>query len=129
MSTSESSSLENEKSHVHSKRDHETPAIPEPLDATGVAQPAEDIEEMLYLPYRTLTGNARMTDFTNETAEGQVLRQIQSNKTGKLERFEVVTFKVNDSENPKNWTKPFKWYVLTESMNSWTQEGLEARDD
>lgn len=30
--------------------------------------------------------------------------------TGKEEEHELVTFKIDDPENPKNWSKAFKWY-------------------
>ncbi|KAI1623469.1 MFS transporter, partial [Exophiala viscosa] len=28
----------------------------------------------------------------------------------KFEEHELVTFKINDPENPKNWSKPYKWW-------------------
>lgn len=64
----------------------------------------------LELPYRTLTENADMSEFTRETESGFVLHEVQSNKTGKIERYELVTFTPGDKENPKNWSKLFKWY-------------------
>jgi len=27
-----------------------------------------------------------------------------------MERYEVVTWTINDPENPKNWSKAFKWW-------------------
>lgn len=29
---------------------------------------------------------------------------------GKVERYDLVTFFVDDKENPKNWSKAFKWW-------------------
>jgi len=62
-----------------------------------------DATDFLNLPTRTLTANARLDEFTTETASGQMLKVVKSNATGRMERYELVTFKINDPENPKNW--------------------------
>lgn len=67
-----------------------------------------DSVDMVNLPYRTLTSEARMTEYTQETATG--LQPVKSNKTGRSERYELVTFGPNDPDNPKNWSKAFKWW-------------------
>jgi hypothetical protein len=76
--------------------------------------PMEGIEadalDELNLPYRTLTSEANMRAYTTETPSGNILREVQSNRTGKTERYELVTFTVGDPENPKNWSKAFKWW-------------------
>ena len=76
--------------------------------------PTEGVEadalDELNLPYRSLTSEANMQAYTTETSSGNILREVQSNKTGKTERYELVTFTVNDPENPKNWTKAYKWW-------------------
>jgi hypothetical protein len=76
--------------------------------------PTERIEadalDELNLPYRTLTSEANMRAYTTETPSGNILREVQSNKTSKTERYELVTFTVGDPENPKNWSKAFKWW-------------------
>ena len=69
-----------------------------------------DPEDVLNLPYRTLSGNADMTEYTTETINGQILKEVQSHATGKMERYEVVTFTIDDKENPKNWSKAYKWW-------------------
>ncbi len=74
-------------------------------------QPEEAIEpeDMPNLPYRTLTGNASMAEYTHETPTG--LQEVLSNRgDGKLERFELVMFKPSDAGNPKNWSKGYKWW-------------------
>ncbi|KAF2000567.1 MFS general substrate transporter [Amniculicola lignicola CBS 123094] len=75
------------------------------------SQPVSNAEDFVNLPYRTLTNEANMEEYTSETIDGQILREIRSNRTGKIERWELVTFKIDDPENPKNWSKAFKWYV------------------
>jgi multidrug resistance protein len=77
-------------------------------------EPMEGIEadalDTLNLPYRTLTSEANMQAYTTETPSGNILREVQSNRTGRTERYELVTFTVGDPENPKNWSKAFKWW-------------------
>ncbi|KAM5442358.1 Synaptic vesicle transporter SVOP [Microsporum ferrugineum] len=62
------------------------------------------------LPYRQLEETANFEEFTQETANGQILKSVKSNVTGKIEDYKLVTFTVGDPENPKNWSKPYKWY-------------------
>jgi hypothetical protein len=33
-----------------------------------------------------------------------------SQATGKSIDYKLVTFEINDPENPKNWSKAYKWY-------------------
>ncbi|KAF2746861.1 synaptic vesicle transporter [Sporormia fimetaria CBS 119925] len=62
------------------------------------------------LPIRTLSANADLAEYTTETVDGRMMREVLSNVTGNIERYELVTFKVNDPENPKNWSKAYKWW-------------------
>lgn len=62
------------------------------------------------LPIRALNDTARLDEFTAETADGQIVKPVKSNATGKIDDYKLVTFTVNDPENPKNWSKGFKWY-------------------
>ncbi|KAI4722538.1 MFS general substrate transporter [Aureobasidium sp. EXF-10727] len=64
----------------------------------------------LDLPYRTLTEDADMAEYTTETATGTLARKVTSRKTGKTEDYELVTFTPGDKENPKNWSKAYKWW-------------------
>ena len=41
-----------------------------------------DALDELNLPYRTLTSEANMRAYTTETPSGNILREVQSNKTG-----------------------------------------------
>ncbi|EPE35905.1 MFS general substrate transporter [Glarea lozoyensis ATCC 20868] len=59
------------------------------------------------LPYRTLTSNANMCEYTAEKPTGEIDGPLEAN--GKA-RYKLVTFTPNDPENPKNWSKAFKWY-------------------
>ena len=74
----------------------------------GTNREAMDPVDMVNLPYRTLTAEARMNEFTEETPSG--LQPVVSNKTGKSERYELVTFTPGDPGNPKNWSKAYKWW-------------------
>lgn len=68
------------------------------------------IEDVVNLPLRTLSNEANLDEYTQETIEGRMLREVRSNATGHIDRYELVTFKVDDPENPKNWSKAMKWY-------------------
>ncbi|KAK8066408.1 hypothetical protein PG997_013155 [Apiospora hydei] len=48
----------------------------------------------LTLPYRTLSADANFNEYLEETITGTI----------------EVTFVENDPENPKNWSKAYKWY-------------------
>ncbi|KAF2012193.1 multidrug resistant protein [Aaosphaeria arxii CBS 175.79] len=72
--------------------------------------PTTDGADVVNLPYRTLSRNAALEEYTEETVDGQILREVRSNATGRLERYELVTWKTDDPENPKNWSKAFKWW-------------------
>ena len=85
----------------------------EKADANTISNdrtPVESVDntDMVYLPYRTLTENADMGEYLHETATG--LHSVQSRRSGRVERYELVTFKENDPENPKNWSKGYKWW-------------------
>ncbi|KAI5785852.1 major facilitator superfamily domain-containing protein [Geopyxis carbonaria] len=60
-----------------------------------------------YLPYRTLSASASINEYTTETKSGVLPRPSSSHAspTDKL-----VTFTVNDPENPKNWSLLYKWW-------------------
>lgn len=66
-------------------------------------------EDFINLPIRTLSNDAQLQEYTEETLDGQMLRVVKT-ETGKVERYELVTWKINDPENPKNWSKAMKWY-------------------
>ena len=112
MDSSSSSSLKERHEDDASSDGFEEKAQPEGLEPLHAAQTnrthrtvagANAGLDLLNLPSRTLTTNARMEEYTTETADGQMLKVVKSNRTGKLERYELVTFKHNDPENPKNW--------------------------
>ncbi|KAF2477915.1 multidrug resistant protein [Lindgomyces ingoldianus] len=76
----------------------------------SIINPTFDGADVVNLPSRTLSRDANLEEYTEETIDGQILREIKSNATGHIERYELVTWKVNDPENPKNWSKSYKWW-------------------
>lgn len=72
-------------------------------------EPTHDGVDVVNLPIRTLSNEANLEEYTQETIDGQISR-VHTNKTGKIERYELVTWKVDDPENPKNWSKAYKWW-------------------
>lgn len=79
------------------------------VDDTSDSQ-HEEPQDIINLPYRTLTPEARMQEYTTETAQGHVLKRVSSHTSGRLDRYELVTFTTGDAENPKNWSKARKWW-------------------
>jgi multidrug resistance protein len=57
-----------------------------------------------------LNDDADMLEYLEETATGVIPKRTVSRVSGKYEDYELVTFTVNDPENPKNWSKAYKWY-------------------
>lgn len=64
----------------------------------------------LDLPYRELNETANLDEYIQETADGTIVKPVKSNVTGQIEKYKLVTFKIDDPENPKNWSKLYKWY-------------------
>lgn len=68
------------------------------------------------LPYRTLTAEANMAEYTTEDPRGE----IPINRTATVQRpneaapheepYKLVTFTPGDPENPRNWSKGYRWY-------------------
>ena len=70
-----------------------------------------EASDFVNLPYRTFSSEAAVEDeYINEHPHGQVLREVLSHRTGRIERFELVTWTTGDPENPKNWSKAYKWW-------------------
>ena len=53
--------------------------------------------------------NANLEEYTRETAAGEIPKRVKSAE-GKMEDWKLVTFTIDDPENPKNWSKAYKWY-------------------
>ena len=88
-----------------------------PIDSHHTATRTHTIESMpadtdyLDLPYREVTNEANLEEYTRETREGQIIKPVRSDATGETEDFKLVTFTEGDPENPKNWSKAYKWYI------------------
>jgi hypothetical protein len=73
------------------------------------SRPTQDASDVLDLPYGTLNDTANMQEFTEETYEGIIPKRTVSRVSGRIEDHELVTFTINDPENPKNYSKAKKW--------------------
>ena len=74
-------------------------------------RPAQGPGDVLDLPYDILNDDANMEEYTEETAEGIIPKRTVSRVSGRIEDHELVTFQINDPQNPKNWSKAYKWYA------------------
>lgn len=70
------------------------------------------------LPYRTLSRDANFDEYRVESHTGTIPGPIErssatqtSGGKGGEKRYKLVTFTENDPENPKNWSKMYKWYI------------------
>ncbi|TGO81778.1 hypothetical protein BPOR_1019g00010 [Botrytis porri] len=89
---------------THSRRGSTTlQNTPTHLSQKETRDPNLDIN----LPYRTLSSNANLSEYTTEKAEGEI---PSARRNGKRD-YKLVTFLPDDPENPKNWSKAFKWYI------------------
>ena len=71
-----------------------------------------EASDFVNLPYRTFSSQAAIEEeYIDEHPGGQVLKEIQSHRTGRIERFEFVTWTTNDPENPKNMNYVRKWII------------------
>ncbi|KAI1376526.1 MFS general substrate transporter [Hypoxylon crocopeplum] len=78
-----------------------------PLARTGSKETIRDPNLDVNLPYRTLSNEANLSEFTTETAAGEIPGPVEPDGE---HRYKLVTFLPNDPENPKNWSKAYKWY-------------------
>lgn len=79
-------------------------------------RPTQDAADIMDLPYDMLNEDADMAEYTEETAEGLKPKRTISRVSGKFEDHELVTFKINDPENPKNWSKVYSMCILSLSI-------------
>ncbi|EFQ33893.1 major facilitator superfamily transporter [Colletotrichum graminicola] len=80
---------------------------------TTVTRPVATKEQMdpeldVNLPYRTLSANANLDEYRVETSAGEIPVTGPSAAAGG--NYKLVTFVPNDPDNPKNWSKAYKWY-------------------
>ncbi|KAI5841257.1 MFS multidrug transporter [Tricharina praecox] len=63
-----------------------------------------------YLAYRTLSNTANTGEYTTETATGEIIKRTISARGEKVS-YKLVTFTIDDPDNPKNWSKAYKWWI------------------
>lgn len=78
-----------------------------PLARSSTKETIRDPNLDVNLPYRTLSGDANLSEYTTETPSGQIPGPVEPDGE---HRYKLVTFVPNDPENPKNWSKAYKWY-------------------
>ena len=58
------------------------------------------------LPYRTLSRNANLREYTHEEPNGETETGVSADGTP----YTIVAFTPDDKDNPKNWSKAMKWW-------------------
>ena len=59
------------------------------------------------LPYRIMTQDANLAEYTREQPNGTMETGVTADGTP----YNVVAFEPNDPDNPKNWSKLKKWWI------------------
>jgi hypothetical protein len=59
------------------------------------------------LPYRTLSQDANLAEYTAEVPQGEITGPAKPDGSG---YYKLVTFTPGDPANPKNWSKAYKWW-------------------
>jgi hypothetical protein len=66
-----------------------------------------DPELDINLPYRTLSVAANFHEYTEEKPDGELPGPLEPDGQ---HHYKLVTFLPHDPENPKNWSKAYKWW-------------------
>lgn len=77
------------------------------LSRTASKPTREDPNLDINLPYRTLTANANLGEYTDEVPKGEAETGIGADGVP----YTVVAFVPDDKDNPKNWSKAYRWWV------------------
>lgn len=91
---------------------HATPTsehLPPTANTHSPQQVGFDPQPAVTLPYRTLNSTANIDEYVTEAPSGEIDGPPENDGSGR--RYKLVTFLPDDPENPKNWSKAFKWYV------------------
>jgi len=70
------------------------------------------------LPLGQVNENANLEEYIVETRTGNIIKSVKSNVDNKIEDWKLVTFRIDDPENPKNFSKARKWYYTM--VVAWT---------
>lgn len=98
------------RTHTNGSRIHQTNTAGSriPRTTSNIShKESRDPDLDINLPYRTFSNAAKLEEFSKETAEGEIDGPVEPD--GK-HHYKLVTFTPNDSANPKNWSKAYKWY-------------------
>lgn len=76
---------------------------------TASPGPSPDPIDYVDLPVREVNEGADLREYITETRAGEIVKPVRT-ITGEREDWKLVTFTIDDPENPKNWSKLFKWY-------------------
>ncbi|KAH9861576.1 hypothetical protein J1614_011326 [Plenodomus biglobosus] len=80
------------------------------IEASEKQQQEPTHQDMTNLPLRTLNNTANLSEYTQETISGYMPHSPPASDPLPRYEYELVTFKLHDAENPKNWTKAKKWW-------------------
>ncbi|CAJ2507797.1 Uu.00g089830.m01.CDS01 [Anthostomella pinea] len=105
MPDSDSSSTIGGRDSGHINTMHSIKPAVTPPPANNNTMPAS--VDLVNLPTRTLSAGANLAEYTVETEPGEIPGPLEPDGQ---HHYKLVTFHPDDPENPKNWSKAYKWY-------------------
>jgi hypothetical protein len=92
---------------THDSRNDATGSPSPPTEAHLSEKEERDPKLDINLPYRTLSPQANLNEYTVEKPDGEMDGGLEPDGHS---HYKLVTFTPNDPDNPKNWSKAYKWY-------------------
>ncbi|KAK2014554.1 major facilitator superfamily transporter [Colletotrichum eremochloae] len=89
---------------------HASPHKQRRSSAAAATKEQMDPELDVNLPYRTLSANANLDEYRVETSTGEIPATATAAADAGGRDYKLVTFVPNDPQNPKNWSKAYKWW-------------------
>jgi hypothetical protein len=78
------------------------------INSHGIARVGTHGDYEVDLPTRVLSNHANIAEYLVEEPSGTIPGRLQPDGQ---RRYRLVTFQPGDPDNPKNWSKVFKWYI------------------
>ena len=61
-------------------------------------------------PFHIIKDEVSLKEFIREIPTERLVPTVLSDTLGRHEKHKLVSFMINDPENPKNWSHLYKWY-------------------
>lgn len=79
-----------------------------PVLTTAISQPTDEYRETTETGI--VSGQELVRQITQVTP-ARVPTRLSASDIERLEKFQFVTFKIDDPEDPRQWSNTYKWYI------------------